>query len=179
MASSQKVISEIGYSLMNLETLSGRQYFCKRHAAAASVIGDGWVGDATDQFFCGRSVQQVTFETISTEYDGVWWAAHNFLSDEAYLFFLPALLAIALDDYEKPGADRLADALSFAFLRMAQGNHDDRLLPLLSNYSKVQLGVLSQFLMELSTNRYQPNGDPDHAKVAYDLFWHQYATTSS
>mgnify|MGYP006192907139 FL=1 len=163
---------------MNFDKLVESGVFSGEHAAAASVVGDGWVGDATDQFFCGRSVQQVTYETMSTEYDGVWWAADNFLSDEAYLFFLPALLAIALDDFERPGADMLADGLSFMFLRMAQGDHDHRLLPLLSNYSKAQLSVISQFLTELSSSRYAPNGDMDDAKAAYDLFWYQYATTS-
>jgi hypothetical protein len=167
-----------GAYAMNFDKLIRLGVFSGEHAAAVSVVGDGWVGDATDQFFCGRSAQQVTFATISTEYDGVWWAAHNYLSDEAYLFFLPALLAIALDDYERPGADMLADALSFGFLRMAQGDHDDRLLPLLSNYSKAQLGVISEFLKELSSSRYAPQGGMDDAKSAYDLFWHQYATTN-
>ena len=160
---------------MNLDVFNQAEVFNgTRHAAPASIIGDKWVGDETERFFRGRALRDVTYETLSHEYKGVWWSAHNFLNDEAYLFFLPAFLRVALFDFEKEGAAQLADALAYSFLRMARGEHDDRLKPLLDNYTIPQLSVIAAFLRDLSRDRYRPTGDVDDAEPALRLFWDRY-----
>lgn len=159
---------------MSLEVFDQSVFSAKQHAAPASIIGDGWVGDETERFFRGRSARDVTYESLSKDYRSVWWAAHNFLNEEAYLLFLPAFLRVALYDFEKAGAAQLADALANGFLRMAQGQHDDRLMPLLQNYTKLQLAAIAEFLLELSRDRYKPAGDLDDAEPALKLFWDRY-----
>lgn len=163
---------------MNLEVFDRGVFDADRPAAAESIVGDGWVGDETERFFRGRAFIDVNYETLSKDYRSVWWAAHNFLNEDAYLFFLPAFLKIALVDFDKDGASQLADALAYGFLRMAEGEHDDRLIPLLQNYTRTQLAEIAQFLWELSETRYQPAGDIDDAKPALEKFWKQYLSSS-
>lgn len=160
---------------MNLAVFDCESVFgAARHAAPLNLIGDKWVGDETERFFRGRALRDVNYQTLSSSYRGVWWAAHNYLNEEAYLFFLPAFLRVALYDFEKEGAAQLADALANGFLRMAQGQHDDRLRPLLAAYSDPQLRAIAEFLLELSRDRYQPAGDMDDAEPALSLFWRRY-----
>jgi hypothetical protein len=159
---------------MNLEVFDQGVFSATRAAASKSIVGDGWVGDETERFFRGRAVRDVTHETLSQDYRSVWWAAHNFLNNEAYLFFLPAFLRVALYDFEKEGSAQLADALANGFLRMAQGEHDDRLMPILQNYTKPQLAAIAEFLLELSRDRYKPAGDMDDAEPALRQFWDRY-----
>ena len=151
----------------------------KLHSAFPQHIGDGWVGDETERFFRGRNISDVTCETLSREYDGVWWAAHNFLNDEAYLFFLPAFMKIALESFsESEGARMLADELAHSFLRMASGEQDHRLHPLLQGYTREQLSQVAQFLVELSRDHYKPTNDIDDAEPALELFWKQYLVSA-
>jgi len=160
---------------MKIDVFPHGSFPLERHTAPSSIIGDGWVGDETERFFRGRQLAEVTCKTLSNEYRSVWWSAHNFLNDEAYLFFLPAFLKIALDDFkENEGARMLADALAHSFLRMAKGEQDHRLLPILQTYSREQLGEVAQFLLELSHDRYKPANDLDDAEPALELFWKQY-----
>ncbi|MDZ4100212.1 MAG: hypothetical protein U1E12_00895 [Hydrogenophaga sp.] len=160
---------------MNIDIFPSGAFPKERHAAFKDHIGDGWVGDETERFFRGRDLADVTCETLSHEYKEVWWAAHNYLNEEAYLFFLPAFLKIALKDYlVNEGARVLADALAHGFFRMAKGEQDHRLLPILRGYSREQLGEIAQFLRELSRDRYKPVNDCDDAEPALELFWKQY-----
>jgi hypothetical protein len=174
MACSHELRIDSGADAVNLEVFDRGVFAADRPAASKSIIGDGWVGDETERFFRGRALREVTYESLSQDYRSVWWAAHNFLNDEAYLFFLPAFLKVALYDFDKDGAAQLADALANGFLRMAQGEHDDRLMPILQNYAKPQLASIAQFLVELSRDRYKPAGDMDDAEPALKLFWDQY-----
>jgi hypothetical protein len=156
---------------MRLDVFPSSIFPAEKHAAPEQHIGDGWVGDETERFFRGRRLTDVTCQSLTNEYRQIWWAAHNYLNEDAYLFFLPAFMKVALEDFpENEGARMLADALAHGFLRMAQGEHDDRLLPLLRAYSKVQLGQIAQFLLELSRDRYKPANDIDDAAPALEKF---------
>lgn len=146
-----------------------------KRAADPLLIGDGWVGDETERFFKGRSLSEVNLTSLTCDYKEVWWSAQNFLDTEAYLFFLPAFMRIALDDFPaSEGARMLADALSNQFLRMARGELDHRLVPLLENYSRPQIGAIAEFLLKLSRDRYEPVGDIDDAGEALRLYWARY-----
>lgn len=149
---------------------------------SASVVpsckeGDGWEYDAAVTYFTGKRIADVTYEDIRSNYGNTdWTASLSFLSDQAFSFFLPALLKIAQENYcdLSGNAGVLGDNLVFSFRRMAEGTMDHRLLPLLRAYSKQQLGVISLFLQEMSEQHYQGMGDMDDAAVALNLFWSQY-----
>jgi hypothetical protein len=165
----------VGTLAVTFDLFPQETYPADQQAAPQSLIGDGWVGDETERFFRGRRRWDVTLETLSQEYKSDWTAAHNFLNEEAYLFFLPAFLQVALTGYERDdGAKLLADALAHSLLRMARGEQDHRLLPLLKHYSREQLGVIAQFLLELSRDHYKATGDMDDAEPALELFWRKY-----
>lgn len=139
--------------------------------------GDGWEYDAALAYFTGKRIADVTYEDIRSNYGKTdWTASPSFLSDQAFSFFLPALLKIAQENYcdLSDNAGVLGDNLVFSFRRMAEGTMDHRLLPLLHTYSKQQLGVISLFLQDISEQHYKGMGDLDDAAVALKLFWSQY-----
>lgn len=59
---------------------------------AEGRAGDGWEYDEALRYFTGRSRSQATYDSLRKEYCKDWTAAHHLLSDEAFAFFLPALL---------------------------------------------------------------------------------------
>ena len=138
--------------------------------------GDGWEYDEVVRFFKGKRLVDVTYEALKIGYQKDWTAAHHLMSEQALAFFLPALLHLSQDNYDDTAhnAGLLADQLVFFLLRMARGEMDYHLLPLLRTYSKSQLGVIAMFLLEMSEQHYKDMGDMDDAANALALFWSQY-----
>ena len=147
---------------------------------SAGKAGDEWEYDAAVAYFRGKRLVDVTYNDIRTRYGKTdWTASISFLSEQAFLFFLPALMKIAQDNYRdvSDNAGVLADNLVFMFRRMATGDMDHRLHPLVQRYSRVQLSAIAKFLIEMSDEHYRGTGDMDDAKTALQLFWGQYLET--
>lgn len=135
-----------------------------------------WEYDEVVKFFKGKRLADVTYQALKSGYTKDWTAAHHLMSEQALAFFLPALLSLSQENYNDTthNAGLLADQLVFFFLRMARGEMDYHLLPLLRTYSKQQLGVIATFLKEMSAQHYNGMGDMDDAASALKLFWAQY-----
>ncbi len=138
--------------------------------------GDGWERDEVIRFFSGKRLSDVTYEALRSDYRKDWTAAHYLMSEQALAFFLPALLRVGQDHYEDTSnnAPLLADQLVFFLLRMARGELDHHLLPLLRSYSREQLGAIALFLQEMSDQHYRKLASLDEAAQALKIFWHQY-----
>lgn len=83
-------------------------------------------------------------------------------------------MRLALADRESDQSALLGDSLVNAFLRMACGDMDYRLRPILERYSDQQLGVIANFLVEMSRLDPYPVPEKDPARNALQLFWGQF-----
>lgn len=155
------------------------RYPSNRPAAQSSRIGDGWEGDEAERFFRGRSADEVTYETLVDEYRKDWSITPCLLNDEAYVFFLPAFMRVALEDYERGETPTLTVAVVSDFLEMAKGELDSRLLSVLRAFSQEQLGFVADYLQEVHDRHYHVFGDENDAACALRLFWHQFKLPSS
>jgi hypothetical protein len=151
-------------------------YPADRPVVPAGREGDRWEYDEVVRFFTGKRIADVTYEALVGDYRKDWTAAHHLMSDQAFAFFLPALMRLSQDHYSDTShnASVLADNLTFMFRRMAEGDMDHRLVPLLKSYSKQQLGAIAKFLREMSDEHYQGMGDLDDAAQALRLLWGRY-----
>lgn len=159
---------------MNYEIFARDRYPSDRPAAQASRIGDQWEGDEAERFFRGRLAKDVNYETLAHEYLLDWSIAPCLLNDEAYVFFLPAFMKVALEDYERGETPRLTVTVVSDFQEMANGELDHRLLPILRTFSAGQLSFVADYLQEVHDRYYHALGDDNDAASALRLFWHQF-----
>lgn len=138
--------------------------------------GDDWEYDEVVRFFAGKRLAEVTYQTIRANFRTDWTACHHLMSDDAFAFFLPALMRLGQDNYwdVSDNASVLADNLAFIFRRMAEGGMEYRPSFLLRIYSRQQLGVIARFLSEMSRDHYDGMGDLDDAAHALRLLWGKY-----
>lgn len=161
---------------VDLTLFDAAPYPLHRDVVPAGRQGDQWEYDEVVRFFSGKRLADVTYQSMLSDYRKDWTSAHHLMSDEAFAFFLPALMRLSQDHYEDTSnnASVLGDNLVFQFRRMAEGDMDDRLLALLQRYTRPQLSVIARFLSEMSRDHYQGMGDLDDADRALQLFWGQY-----
>ena len=90
-----------------------------------------------------------------------------FMTDEAFAFFLPAFMRIALDEYEE--SDSIPDAVIHRLREMALGRDDARRNAILERYTAAQLRAIAAFLREMS-ERYWHKYPEDAADQAF-TYW--------
>lgn len=159
---------------MNYEIFHRSRYPADRPAAQASRIGDRWEGDEVERFFRGRLAKDVNYQTLTNEYQKDWSIAPCLLNDEAYVFFLPAFMKIALEDYEHGETPALTVTVISDFLEMARGELDNRLLSILRTFNADQLAFIANYLSEVNDRYYHVLGRDNDAASALQLFWHQF-----
>lgn len=164
---------------MNFEIFQRGRYPQDRPAAQQSRIGDGWEGDEAERFFRGRHVEEVNYQTLTQEYRKDWSIAPCLLNDEAYVFFLPAFMKIAIEDYERGETPTLTVTVISDFLEMARGELDYRLLPILRTFTADQLTFIADYLEEVNDRYYHALGHENDAACALQLFWHQFKKPTS
>ena len=96
------------------------------------------------------------------------------LSDDAFVFFLPGLMQLALLNREDDQAALLGDSLVNTLLRMARGEMNDRLKPVVGAYSNRQLSAVAKFLAAVAKLDPYPIPEKDPALSALRLFWGQF-----
>ncbi len=116
-------------------------------------VGDGWEYDRASKFYGFKSVHDVTLDAFTREYPGDWASSHYLLTDDAFLYFLPALMKVATEARTAPGisqtyATMLGSSLLTALCRMARGEMEGRLASMLSGYSPEQVAVVARFVEE-------------------------------
>ncbi|MBL0944153.1 MAG: hypothetical protein IBJ04_07500 [Hydrogenophaga sp.] len=161
---------------MNFDIFERGRYPSDRSAAQASRIGDRWEGDEAERFFRGRCAKEVTYETLTREYRHDWSIAPCLLNEEAYLFFLPAFMKVALEDYNRGETPTLTVTVVSDFLEMARGELDHRLLPILRTFTAEQLRFVADYLQEVHDRHYRLLGAENDAACALRLFWGQFGS---
>jgi len=126
------------------------------------------------RYYYGRSLTDVTYDSLIHEYGPGWWSGHNFLLAEAFVFFLPALVNIASTKYEQNRVDQMADSLVLNLWSMSFDEDNQKTKIALEHYSGEQLGFFSQFLHKMAHDRYAVSGDQDNATPALTRFWGRY-----
>ena len=143
--------------------------------------GDGWEYDEVVRFYTGKSLSDITADAITKDYRKDYTTAHHLMSSQAFNFFLPALMKVGLDNYvsgKGGNISLIADSLVNSFYEMAKGEMNYRLLPLLSSYTKKQLGEITKFLKQMYEIEYKYLDELDYASQALDLFWNQFDKAS-
>jgi hypothetical protein len=130
--------------------------------------GDGLEARAVEEFFSGRSLSEITLQRLTDGYMHDPAACLVFMTPEAFAFFLPAFMRIALEDYDH--ADVIPEVVIGRFVEMAEGRDDERLAAIRSSYSTPQIRCVADFLEEMSTH-YWHRYPEDLAKRARDAYW--------
>lgn len=139
----------------------------------AVTLGNSLEAIYVEKFFYGRSQDEITFEQLKLNYNHDSSACLSFMLPEAFAFFLPAYMRIALEDYDK--SDAIPDGVIYDLLEIAKGNDQERLSAILSSYSRVQLKAVATFLHEMS-KKYWHLYPSDDAKKAFDIYWYEFST---
>ena len=115
---------------------------------------------AVEAYFRGKSADDIQLSGFKRDYPHDPAACLVFMTDEAFAFFLPAFMRIALDDYEV--ADSIPEAVINRLVEMAEGRDDARRDAVLERYSAAEVESIAQFLKKMS-----------------ELYWHQYPEDSA
>lgn len=141
------------------------------------LLGDGKTLDddryEAHRYYHGRRLNEVTYDSLVQEYGPGWWAGHNFLLPEAFVFFLPALIDIAMKKYNSDRVDMMADSLVLNLWSMAFDEEQPQTKAALRQYTKEQLLFFSEFLVKMA-ERHQVNNEQDNATPALYRFWNRY-----
>ena len=141
--------------------------------------GHGDEYDEVVRFYTGKSLSDITAESLISGYRRDYTVSHHFMSTQAFNFFLPALMKAGLDDYfSDSNISGIADSLVSSFYSMAKGQMDNRLLPLLGAYTKEQLGEITKFLKQMYEIEYKYCDGLDYVRQALDLLWNKFDETS-
>lgn len=103
---------------------------------------------AVDDFFRGKRRFDITVKELRENYECDESACLTFMEPEAFSFFLPLFMKIAIRDYDE--ADNIPDSLVYKLHRMATGGANDWLREILRMYSKGQRDTIVNFLDEMS-----------------------------
>lgn len=126
-------------------------------------LGNSSEAKAVERFFRGKRLQDVSLSSLRKEYHHDPSAALVFMTEDAFAFFLPAFMRIALEDYES--ADAIPEAVINRFLEMAEGRDMERRQAIIRRYSPEQIKAIADFLKNMS-ERYWHNYPEDTAKRA-------------
>lgn len=121
---------------------------------------DGIEARAVDQFFRGRRRFATTLEELRDNYECDESACLGFMEPEAFAFFLPLFMKLAACEYD--ASSNIPDSVVYKLHRIAAGDADDWLAAILATYSTEQLGVIVEFLEEMSRVEWHHH-DPDLA----------------
>jgi Family of unknown function (DUF6714) len=110
---------------------------------------------AVETYFRDKTLDDVRLEGLKRDYPHDPAACLVFMTDEAFAFFLPAFMRIALDDYKV--ADSIPEAVINRLVDMAEGRDNERRDAVLQSYSRADVDSISRFLKTMS-----------------ELYWHEY-----
>ncbi|WP_257248858.1 DUF6714 family protein [Burkholderia cepacia] len=115
---------------------------------------------AVDRFFSGRRRFATTLEELRDNYECDETACLGFMEPEVFAFFLPLFMKLAACQYD--ASNDISDSVVYKLHRIAAGDADDWLAAILATYSTEQLGVIVEFLEEMSRVEWHHH-DPDLA----------------
>ena len=125
-------------------------------------IGHGHSIEAksVEQYFRNRTLDSITLDSLNNDYPHDPAACLVAMTNEAFAFFLPAFMRIALNDYKR--ANVIPEAIINRFVEMAEGRDDERRNAILATYSTSALEGIASFLAKMS-----------------ELYWHRYPEDSA
>lgn len=121
---------------------------------------------SVDDFFRGKRRFDITIKELREDYESDASACLTFMQPEAFSFFLPLFMKIAIHDYDE--ANNIPDSLVYKLHRMATGGANDWLDEILKMYSKDQRNTIIDFLDEMSRIEWRYH-NPDLASEAARL----------
>jgi hypothetical protein len=154
--------------MVDFDVFERRAYFDARKPVS---LRDSIESNDVDDFFRGKSLADITLTVLNESYPHDPSACLVFMTSQAFAFFLPAFMKIALEEYEQ--ADVIPEVVIRRFVEMAEGRDKERLDSIVSTYSPSQLRAIGQFLSEMS-ERYWHKYPQDSAKQALDALWSRY-----
>ncbi len=169
-------VSRDGKLTMDFSIFSKREF----PQGKAVTSGNSLEASYVESFFSGRSQVEITFDLLKSAYSHDPSACLSFMLPDAFAFFLPAYMRIALENYEE--ADAIPDAVIFHLLCIAQGGaydekineeYKNRLNAILSSYSVEQLKAVAEFLDEMS-KKYWHKYPTDDAQKALSVYWERF-----
>ncbi|WP_423393392.1 DUF6714 family protein [Burkholderia sp. LMG 21824] len=110
--------------------------------------GGGIEAQDVEAFFRGRRRFDVSLRDLDNVYEHDPSACLGFMLPKAFAFFLPIFMKISIVDYDD--ADVIPDTVVYRMCDMAKGRADDNLSAILSSYTREQLGLVLDFLGEMS-----------------------------
>ncbi|QHE87238.1 DUF6714 family protein [Hydrogenophaga sp. BPS33] len=163
---------------IDLSLFGQRPYPADKPVVDPARRGDEWESDGTAQFFEGKSnadLLQSAFDEFPYDYS----SCHHLLTDEAFSFFLPGLIRLTLENRDSDQSALLGDSLVNTLLKMAKGEMNYRLQPIVDTYNREQLGAIAKFLAEIARIDPYPILEKDPALNALQFFWGQFLPETS
>ncbi|HEM7809815.1 DUF6714 family protein [Burkholderia multivorans] len=121
---------------------------------------------AVDDFFRGRRRFDITVKELREDYECDESACLTFMEPEAFSFFLPLFMKIAICYYDE--SENIPDSVVYKLHRMATGGANDWLDEIMKVYSKNQRHIIIEFLDEMSRIEWRHHV-PDLASEAASL----------
>lgn len=121
---------------------------------------------AVDDFFRGRRRFDITVKELREGYECDESACLAFMEPEAFSFFLPLFMKMAICYYDE--SENIPDSVVYKLHRMATGGANDWLDEIMKVYSKNQRHIIIEFLDEMSRIKWRHHV-PDLASEAASL----------
>lgn len=137
----------------------------------AITVGNSIEAEDISKFLANRCAEEITLDILDLLYPHDPAACLAFMTPEAFAYFLPAWMKIALDDYDV--ANTIPETIISYLLALAEGKDPERLSTINASYTREQLGAVAKFLREMSV-KYWHFYPSDDALKALMLYWHKY-----
>lgn len=127
-------------------------------------------GNQIADFLMGKKWDEVTYDSLASQYCGDQSAMLHFLSREGFQYYLPAFLIIAIDFAQ---AGEIADAVCSALSPPDKEDQDaaKRFFLRVSDFSPNQKGVIKDVLHFLSECYLQSSYPDNPASDALQRYW--------
>lgn len=133
---------------------------------ASIVIGNSIEDMQVDGYFRDKKWTEITLDWLNN-YDGDSSACLWFMKPEAFRYYLPAYLKIALIHYQT--SNTIPDTVVNILMQTAL-DRDSRFFGVLDELNLNQKKIVARFL-DLMSKEYWHLYRPDSAKVALDEYW--------
>ena len=137
-------------TLLIKEAFSNIAYPGDNNICYKNNYGRDYEGNQMAMFFRGKTWEQITLKSLRDEYNNDGSACLSFMSPEAYRYYLPAYMIIAINEYED--ADVIGDSAIHA-LSFPQDNELIKFwIQRNSNFSDKQEEAITKFLQFMHEN---------------------------
>lgn len=146
------------------DAFSETPYLAIKNIAYKNQYDENYEGNQMANFFRGKTWQQITLKSLQDEYNGDGSACLCFMSSEAFRYYLPAYMIIAINEYLE--ADVIRDSAIYALSPPADNDLIESWNEKISNFSDKQKEAIIKFLQFIHEN-YKINDDSLNSALTY------------